>query len=230
MLIVIVIIWILAAAIVPKITGVLARARDTQRVADLRNIALAIESYRADYWEFPKRNETYPKHWDAWYHAGSVWWLSDTLWDYITDLPKDPKKSASIKGMYYHCMKENWKYWDNCGHYTTPFFKDWEYFYQELRLDQKALLIAKAETPSIANFVADDKNKGSALSLGCSEDLYKINVLPPYKHPACDKFLDNYLILCDSIKKWEAIQQATGEDRWCTYTDESQLFYIMKIQ
>ncbi len=57
MLIVIVIIGILAAAIVPKITGVLARARDTQRVADLRNVAMAVENYKMDYGEYPKLDD-----------------------------------------------------------------------------------------------------------------------------------------------------------------------------
>ena len=38
MLIVVIIIGILVAAIVPRLTGVMARSRDTKRIADLRTI------------------------------------------------------------------------------------------------------------------------------------------------------------------------------------------------
>lgn len=48
MLIVIVIIGILAAALIPRLTGLQARARDTARTADLRNIATAVELYHVD--------------------------------------------------------------------------------------------------------------------------------------------------------------------------------------
>ena len=38
LIVVIIIIGILAAAIVPRLTGVMARSRDTKRIADLRTI------------------------------------------------------------------------------------------------------------------------------------------------------------------------------------------------
>ena len=53
MLIVIVIIGILAAALIPRLTGMQARARDTARTADMRNVSTALESYKID-------NNTYP--------------------------------------------------------------------------------------------------------------------------------------------------------------------------
>ena len=53
MLIVIVIIGILAAALIPRLTGIQARARDTARLADMRNVSTALESYKLD-------NNTYP--------------------------------------------------------------------------------------------------------------------------------------------------------------------------
>lgn len=48
MLIVIVIIGILAAAILPKITGHLARTRDLQRHMDLNALSTAIMQYKTD--------------------------------------------------------------------------------------------------------------------------------------------------------------------------------------
>ena len=53
MLIVIVIIGILAAALIPRLTGIQARARDTARIADIRNSSIAIESYHADHGSYP---------------------------------------------------------------------------------------------------------------------------------------------------------------------------------
>ena len=55
LLIVITIIGILAAALLPSVLGAPARARDTQRVADLNQIIVGLETYRAD-------NGSYPPH------------------------------------------------------------------------------------------------------------------------------------------------------------------------
>lgn len=53
LLIVITIIGILAAALLPSILGAPARARDAGRKADLNNIIAALETYNADYQEYP---------------------------------------------------------------------------------------------------------------------------------------------------------------------------------
>ena len=56
MLIVIVIIGILAAALIPRLTGIQARARDTGRKADMNQIASALQTYQLDYTTFPAAN------------------------------------------------------------------------------------------------------------------------------------------------------------------------------
>ena len=53
-LIVVVIIGILSAAILPKLTGYMARTRDLQRHMDLRNIATAIELYQSNKGKLPE--------------------------------------------------------------------------------------------------------------------------------------------------------------------------------
>lgn len=53
MLIVVVIIWILSSALLPRLIGYMARTRDMKRQADLRNIAAAIEMYRGEIGEWP---------------------------------------------------------------------------------------------------------------------------------------------------------------------------------
>jgi general secretion pathway protein G len=52
-LIVIVIIGILASALIPKVIGIQARARDVQRKVDIQNISVALMLYYTD-------NNTYP--------------------------------------------------------------------------------------------------------------------------------------------------------------------------
>ena len=54
MLIVVIIIGILSAAILPKLTGYMARTRDLQRHMDLRNIAAAINMYQSNKGKLPE--------------------------------------------------------------------------------------------------------------------------------------------------------------------------------
>ena len=54
MLIVVIIIGILSAAILPKLTGYMARTRDLKRQVDLRNIATAIELYKSNKGKWPE--------------------------------------------------------------------------------------------------------------------------------------------------------------------------------
>ena len=78
MLIVVIIIGILSAAILPKLTGYMARTRDLQRHMDLRNIAAAIELYKSNKGKWPeiydKNNKVISDF--AW----RVTWLSTHLW------------------------------------------------------------------------------------------------------------------------------------------------------
>ena len=53
LLIVITIIGVLAVALIPKIAGAPGRARDAQRKTDLNTIAIALESYYADFGSYP---------------------------------------------------------------------------------------------------------------------------------------------------------------------------------
>ena len=53
MLIVVIIVGILSAAILPRLTGYMARTRDLKRQTDLRNIAAAINMYISNKGEIP---------------------------------------------------------------------------------------------------------------------------------------------------------------------------------
>ena len=54
MLIIVIIICLLRAAILPKLTGYMARTSDLQRHMDLRNIATAIELYKSNKGKWPE--------------------------------------------------------------------------------------------------------------------------------------------------------------------------------
>jgi len=79
MLIVIVIIWVLAAALIPRLTSVKWRANDVARKADLQQVATAIVSYSMDKWKYPSTWTTSVENLD--------------LKKYVTVMPKDPTSS-----------------------------------------------------------------------------------------------------------------------------------------
>lgn len=108
MLIGIVIIGILSAAILPKISNHMAKVRDLKRKQDLQNIAAALMQYKAAHGEFPKKNksvteEMRKKHPQRWWkkperrdYAGSVNQFSEALIPYLTEIPKDPDKNSHM--------------------------------------------------------------------------------------------------------------------------------------
>lgn len=93
MLIVIVIIGILAAALIPRLTGIQARARDTARKADLNQISTSLSTYALDH-------NAYPVHtsWTAITTGGTAGALTG-LATYMTAIPKET--SANWMGYQY---------------------------------------------------------------------------------------------------------------------------------
>lgn len=81
MLIVIVIIGILAAALIPRLTGIQARARDTARKADLQQIGTALATYKLD-------TASYPYSPSSWSTGVENTFLTG-LNSYMTSFPKE---------------------------------------------------------------------------------------------------------------------------------------------
>lgn len=104
MLVVIVIIGILSVALIPRITGVQARARDTARLLDMTIVGQSLELYALDNeWSYPvapfwanKNNlvaqlgtgENDPTTYNA--LSSSLGTLDQKLWRYIANIPQDP--------------------------------------------------------------------------------------------------------------------------------------------
>lgn len=83
LLIVITIIGILAVALIPRLTGGPARARDAQRKSDLQQIATALEFYADDNGEYPDPTST-----------GVQCVSTLSLSSYLTSIPNDPNSDG----------------------------------------------------------------------------------------------------------------------------------------
>lgn len=88
MLIVIVIIGLLAAALIPRIVGMQARARDTTRASDVRTIKTAFITHASDFGTFPSGPTNNVSD-----LSGNLAWY---LWG---NIPLDPQKSRSFNGL-----------------------------------------------------------------------------------------------------------------------------------
>ena len=117
LMIVVVILWILMSTILPKLTWAQARARDAWRVADISNIAAALQVYYDD-------NGKYPWGW-SWWCLSSTAWIASDLKGYMQSqkVPLDPQPTSNS----YSCAKNTddaknkwlWKY------FYYPLVKDW---------------------------------------------------------------------------------------------------------
>jgi competence protein ComGC len=118
MLIVIVIIWVLAAALIPRLTSVRWRANDVARRADMQQVATAIVSYSMDKWEYPSISTWGWLQTTGWVNIKA---LSGLLRPYINSLPEDPSGT---------------KYQNDFKEYGTGAWfglNSWNYVYMTLR-------------------------------------------------------------------------------------------------
>ena len=134
MLIVVVIIGILAAAILPRLTGAQAATRDAAREKGLNDIANGLEMYMV-------AKGTYPATWGA--HVGADVLESKLVTErnYLRDLPKDPRGNQP---------------WVPIGGVNG---KAWQYSYLTIKKwgssDAAYVLAAKVETLDKANATSE---------------------------------------------------------------------------
>lgn len=85
MIVVVVIIGLLSVALVPKITNIQARARDSKRKMDLNTVSIAVETYYND-------NATYPSSAAGYYYSATktLDWVPGIVPTYLPSLPTDP--------------------------------------------------------------------------------------------------------------------------------------------
>ena len=224
MLIVVIIIGILSAAILPRLTGYMARTRDLQRHMDLRNIATAIELYKSNKGKLP---EIYDKNNKV--ISDFAWRATSLLWikEYIKSIPKDPSNLFVWEMMH--------------PHHRGNRLSNGDYLYLSTRdmgglLEANgALLFAKVETPEYANYIKVHSNKvvgPDITSLGGV--FYGGNYNPITRgYPLVPPYVpSNIFLFCTKISKSDKPSMTKNEDGTinCTYSDPKQLYYIVKIE
>ena len=225
MLIVVIIIGILSAAILPKLTGYMARTRDLQRHMDLRNIAAAINMYQSNKGKLPEIYDKNNKVTSAFgWRATSLLWIKE----YIKSIPKDPSNLFVWEIMHPH-------------HRGGNRLSDGDYLYLSTRdmgglLEANgALLFAKVETPEYANYIkvhSDQVLGRDITSLGGV--FWGANFNPKtWGDPLVAPLVPaKSLLFCTKISKSDKPSMTKNEDGTinCTYSDVKQLYYIVKIQ
>lgn len=134
MLIVIVIIGILAAALIPRLTGIQARARDTARLTDIRNIQKALDLYYFDYGKYPRSDgavgcATYTTIPNSnrcnslELNTNGRWIANGALAPYITNDPVDPKPDSltNITTDNYNSMNKDGGAYYYLSHTANPY-------------------------------------------------------------------------------------------------------------
>ena len=224
MLIVVIIIGILSAAILPRLTGYMARTRDLQRHMDLRNIATAIELYKSNKGKLP---EIYDENNQV--SSSFGWRATSLLWikEYIKSIPKDPSNLFVWEMMHpYHRGNR---------------LSNGDYLYLSTRdmgglLEANgALLFAKVETPEYANYIkvhSDQVLGRDITSLGGV--FWGANFNPKtWGYPLVAPLVPaKSLLFCTKISKSDKPSMTKNEDGTinCTYSDPKQLYYIVKIE
>lgn len=139
MLIVIVIIWVLASALIPRLGSARGKANDVARKADLQQIATAIISRQIDTNSFPGDKEKIVASW--WIALELIkWWMASIpVWD---DTPFTWLDNVSSSGYIYYPMYKNggkangfllvsraetewWANFVRCANDTTVMPNDW---------------------------------------------------------------------------------------------------------
>ena len=134
MLIVIVIIGILAAALIPRLSSARGRANDVARKADLAQVASALVSYQIDRGEFPTSWCT------AWCALNDI--KTDLITAWMSSIPEDPNSSRAFSWIGATLTISTWYY----GY--TVIKKNWI-------AKNGFVLMAAAETEWGANWVVD---------------------------------------------------------------------------
>lgn len=232
LLIVIVIIGILSTAILPKITGYMAKTRDLKRIMDLQALATAVESYKTNkgYFPFFKEKMLYGNEYIGnFFRKASD--LKEVLQDYLVNIPQDPQKNNLIK----ICIPRHDHYCNNKWEYLYVLQLERSHLWWDLAFGKPiALLLAKVETADRANYILLPKEQ-QPIENGfikrrcywCLWRIYHSNGIKIYP----SRWFQNFK-LCSQVSKWEEAKRELSWD-WsyhCTYNNSDQLYYVLKLE
>ena len=196
MLIVVVIIGILSSALLPRLQGAQASARDAARKSDLSQLGSAILQYYNNRWEYPDA--------DSWTKA-SEWQMIDVsnIWDKLikvvelSSVPTDPNKKNTINWTVVTGKTYSWsagQYW-----YTMlpkNSIKDWWY-----------VLAARTETEWWSNFLT---------TIPLSWDLSNFKACTSFKSPSAG----------DSCEATNSLEKVISSNWECCYNNKSEFLYL----
>jgi hypothetical protein len=141
---------------VPKLADTQSRARDTKRIADIRQIWIWLSTYSLNIWSYPT--------WQRLTKDFEPWWPLPLAPNYLTSIPKDSDIIPYLVGLYYTSPITN----DWAGSYDivtsggyywyTPFPSKWDSAFNASFVHNNGgmILISRVENMSIANWMAGD--------------------------------------------------------------------------
>lgn len=107
LIIVVVIIWILAAALLPRLQWAQSKARDTARQAWLKELGTALVSYYNEKWFYP---------WNSSWCADNLWSWFLVPW-FLKSIPQDPQTTRKI--LFWSWCNTPASYW------VLPIYRGW---------------------------------------------------------------------------------------------------------
>ena len=176
MLIVIVIIGILIAALLPRMSAAQGRARDVSRKTALSQLQSAIVSYQGDKWAWPQLS--WAKEWmgiDPSTSGGTIWY--DLLSAWMSSIPTDPLSSSEFSWLNSKTIE-----WGQYGYMVVT---------KNGAADAWFVLMARAEMEWWANWVVCNATDGM---FTWGTDISKISTCSKVtKGSMCDKSKCEYL-------------------------------------
>ena len=197
MLIVVVIIGILSAALLPRLQGAQASARDTARKADISTLGTAIVSYYNQKWVYP-----WPKSGDLKTQDTSNINRAMTWASYIEELLKKQVDLSSLPADPTKWNTFSWYAATSLGTVSVG-IGAWQYWYQIVSKNGIPawwfILMARPETEWWANYVA-------WLAISWDD-------------------ISNF-IACTQFEQGSSNQRKSGDDSYCYYTKKADLRYV----
>ncbi len=205
MLMVVLIIGILAAAILPRLSGATDRARDSARKSHVNQIISALEVYFNDNW-------VYPYTWNS-----SMQWCTDYLATidnfvpkYLKTMPKDPQSGRKV-----YWTQDNgcnpWVYW------YTPMKRYWADF-------AWAIVVVNLEADEKAsNFILDDdwSDWRTNKKFGYTDFATPTPISNDVDNGTFGSTDEMEKNVCDGVN------EGSKNDLWnCTYKDNDAMVYV----
>ena len=198
-LIVIVIIGILIWALVPRMSAAQGRARDVARKNDLNQLQAAIVVSYQDKWWYPCTLDSDDCTGSAWVDISAIKPQLEAAW--MNNVPSDPMATNEFDGLWDQSAKWQYRYMTIKSHWIT---------------DGWFVLMAKSEVEWSSNWVVcDTEEKNGKITSDTDVKDFRACTRITRSDETCENPLMN-----DG-------QALAGETEGCTYTDESQLRYVL---